>query len=149
MAMINELRQIVESRLNSIKTEYGLTDISYRIAKRDQLFPHIVFDITDLSPTDMGRTDFLLDLHIWGKDPEACFDIMDAVRELFAFWNQPGAFTDQTILPTFYEMSGGQIDDPDKTLCHLVMRIQAQVFESTETSSTILWKERPQLVSTT
>ena len=141
MAMINELRRIVESRLNSIKTEYGLTEISYRIAKRDQMYPHIVFDITDLSPTDMGRTDFLLDLHIWGKDPVVCFNIMDAARDLFAFWNQPGAFTDQAILPTFYEMSGGSIEDPDKSIIHLVVRIQGQVYKSGATDAGILWKE--------
>ena len=149
MAMTNYLRQIIISRLNDIKTTHGITEIGYRQVQDDNLFPHLVVDFTSMTPTDIGREDYLIDIHIWSKDNKVAFDIQDDIREMFRFWNAPNELTNQTILPTFYEMSGGQIDDPDKTLCHLVMRIQAQVFESTETSSTILWKERPQLVSTT
>lgn len=137
MGMINELRQIVESRLNSIKTEYGIVEISYRIAKRDQMYPHIVFDITDITPTDMGRSDILLDVHIWGKDQVVCFNIMDAVLDLFAFKNTPN----ENILPTFYEASGGSIEDPDKSLIHLVVRIQGQVYKTGATDAGIIWKE--------
>lgn len=137
MGMINELRQIVESRLNSIKTQYGIVEISYRIAKRDQMYPHIVFDITDITPTDMGRSDILLDVHIWGKDQAVAFNIMDAVLELFAFKNTPN----ESILPTFYEASGGSVEDPDKSLIHLVVRIQGQVYKSGATDAGILWKE--------
>ena len=142
MAMINDLQLIVQTKLNSIKTTYGIQEISYRIAKRDQMFPHIVFEFTDITPTDMGRSDFLLDIHIWGKDQYTCFNIMDAVRDLFAFWNAPGAYTDQTILPTFYEMSGGSIDDPDKSIIHLVVRIQGQVYNSGGTNAGILGEEQ-------
>lgn len=137
MGMINEIRQIVESRLNSIKTEYGIVEISYRIAKRDQMYPHIVFDITDITPTDMGRSDLLLDVHIWGKDQAVCFEIMDAVMDLFAFKNTP----DENNLPTFYEVSGGSVEDPDKSLIHLVVRIQCQAYKSGATDAGILWKE--------
>lgn len=142
MAMINDLQLIVQQKLNSIKTTYGIQEISYRIAKRDQMFPHIVFEFTDITPTDMGRSDFLLDIHIWGKDQYTSFNIMDAVRDLFAFWNAPGAYTDQTILPTFYEMSGGSIDDPDKSIIHLVVRIQGQVYNSGGTNAGILGEEQ-------
>lgn len=140
MGMINDLQLIVQTKLNSIKTEYGIVEISYRIAKRDQMYPHIVFDFTDISPTDMGRSDFTLDIHIWGKDQFVCFNIMDAVRDLFAFWNAPDAYDGQTILPTFYEMSGGYIDDPDKSLIHLVVRLQGQVYNSSATDAGILTK---------
>lgn len=142
MGMINDLQLIVQTKLNSIKTEYGIVEISYRIAKRDQMYPHIVFDFTDISPTDMGRSDFTLDIHIWGKDQFACFNIMDAVRDLFSFWNAPETYEGQTILPTFYEMSGGSIDDPDKSLIHLVVRLQGQVYNSGGTNAGILGEEQ-------
>ena len=137
MAMINDTRFLIQDRLNAIKTEYGIKEISYRIAKNDQLFPHIVYDFTDITPTDMGRTDILLDIHIWGKDQFVCLEIMDAVRDLLMFWNYPT----QTILPTFYEMSGGSVEDPDKSIVHLVLRYQVQVFETAATDARILRKE--------
>ena len=135
--MINDTRFLIQDRLNAIKTEYGIKEISYNVAKKDQLFPHIVYDFTDITPTDMGRTDILLDIHIWGKDQFVCLEIMDAVRDLLMFWNYPT----QTILPTFYEMSGGSVEDPDKSIVHLVLRYQVQVFETAATDARILRKE--------
>lgn len=137
MAMINDLRLVIQNRLNSIKTEYGLTEVSYRVAMNDQMFPHIVYDFTTITPTDMGREDFLLDVHIWTKDQYAAFNILDACRDLLMFWNAPN----ESILPTFFEMSAGSVDDPDKSIVHLVLRLQVQVYEAGETDSAILGKE--------
>ena len=137
MAMTNDLRLVIQNRLNSIKTEYGLTEVSYRVATNDQMFPHIVYDFTTITPTDMGREDFLLDVHIWTKDQYTAFNIMDACRDLFMFWNAPN----ESILPTFFEMSAGSVDDPDKSIVHLVLRLQVQVYEAGETDSAILGKE--------
>ena len=130
----NYLRQTVISRLNSIKTTYGIAEISYRVADHEDLFPHLVVDFTTISPTDMGREDYLMDIHIWTKDTFQAFEIMDAVRNLFQFYNAP----DENILPTFYELSGGQLEDPDKKLCHLVLRAQVQVYEKGVTNGSIL-----------
>lgn len=138
--MTNEIRKIIRDRLNTIQQTYGITEIGYRQVQDDSLFPHIVVDFTGMTPTDMGRQDFLLDIHIWAKDNAVAFDIMDAVRKLFRFWNAPEALVDQTTWPTFYEMSGGQIDDPDKTITHLVLRAQGQVYERSETDSSIIWR---------
>lgn len=142
MAMSNYLRRLIISRLNDIKTSHGITEIGYKQVRDDNLFPHLVVDFTGMTPTDIGREDYLVDIHIWSKDNETAFDIQDSIREMFRFWNAPNEDPGQTISPTFFEISGGQIDDPDKTICHLVMRVQAQVFEKNETSSTILWQER-------
>lgn len=142
--MTNELRRIIIDRLNDIKTTYGITEIGYKQVQDDALFPHLVVDFTSMTPTDLGREDYLLDVHIWTKDNEQAFDIQDAIRSMFRFWNAPNELVDQIILPTFYEMSAGQIDDPDKTICHLVMRAQCQVYKRTETADTILWQERPE-----
>lgn len=139
--MTNELRRIIIGRLNDIKTQYGITAIGYKSVPDDTMFPHIVVDFTSITPTDMGREDFLMDIHIWSKYALEAFAIMDAVRDLFAFWNAPDELVDQMVMPTFYETSGGQIEDPDKTLIHLVLRVQGQVYVRGETNRSILWKE--------
>lgn len=136
--MTNDLQRIVQQRLNSIKTEYGIQEISYRIGSDKQMFPHIVFDFTSITPTDMGRLDFLLDIDIWARDQFVAFQIMDAVRDLFVFWNAPDVYTNQDILPTFYEMSGGSVDDQDKDLVHLVLRLEGQTYKTGATDSGIL-----------
>ena len=137
MAMSNYLRKTVIDRLNDIKTQYGINEISYRVANDENMFPHIVVDFPSITPTDMGREDFLMDIHIWTQDNYEAFEIMDAVRSLFEFYNAP----DENILPTFYELSGGQIDDPDKKICHLVLRAQGQVYEDGVTDAGILGEE--------
>lgn len=123
--MTNDLRILIESRLNSIKTTYGIADIGYRRASDQKVYPHVVWDITTTQPMDMGREDYMLDFHVWGREEAAVFSIMDAIRELFMFKNLP----DGELLPTFYEMSGGTVDDPDRTLIHGVVRVQCQVYE--------------------
>lgn len=137
MAMINDLRRLVDLRLNSIKTEYGIKDIGYRLASDQKVYPHVVWDITTITPADMGRSDVLLDFHVWSKTEDDVFRIMDAIRDLLMFRNDP----QQTILPTFYEQSEGTVDDPDKTLVHGVVRMQCQVYERPETNTSILRKE--------
>jgi hypothetical protein len=84
----------------------------------------------------MGREDYLIDIHIWDRsDHQArAFNILDAISKALAFDNTPG----DVILPTFYEQSVGQIDDPDKTLVHLVYRAQAQVYDQGVTNDGII-----------
>lgn len=137
MAMTNYLRALIDTRLNSIKTEYGIAEIGYRLASDQKLYPHVVWDITTTTPADMGREDYLLDFHVWDKAEPTVFTIMDAIKDLFMFRNDPTA----NILPTFYEMSAGTVDDPDKTLVHGVVRMQCQVYETGVTDSGILRKE--------
>lgn len=132
--MINDLRTLIDSKLNSIKTEYGIKEVGYRLASDQKMFPHVVWDITTITPTDMGRSDFLIDINVWGKEESVVFNIMDAIKELLMFLNDP-----QTgILPTFYEMSEGTIEDPDKTLVHGVVRMQCQVYKTSATDAGIL-----------
>lgn len=135
--MINDLRRLIELRLNSIKTEYGIKEIGYRLASDQKAFPHVVWGITTITPTDMGRSDVLLDFHVWGREEAVVFTIMDAIRDLLMFRNDP----QETILPTFYDMSEGTIDDPDRTLIHGVVRMQCQVYEAGATNASILGKE--------
>lgn len=134
----NDLRTLIDIRLNSIKTEYGIKDIGYRLGSDQKLFPSIVWDITTTQPTDMGRMDYLLDFHVWGRTEIVCFDIMDAIRDLMTFRNDP----QDNFLPTFYEQSGGTVDDPDRSLVHCVLRMQAQVYDRTATDRSILGIEK-------
>ena len=135
--MIDNLRLVVQNRLNSIKTEYGLTEISYRKADNKNLYPHIVYYFTSITPADMGRSDIIMDIDIWTRDPKIGFAILESCRELFAFCNSPN----DSVLPTFYEISGGEIDDPDEEITHIVLRLEVQVYEVGVTDSGILGKE--------
>lgn len=132
--MTNDLRILIDQWLNSIKTEYGIADIGYRRASDQKAYPHIVWDITTTQPMDMGRTDYLLDFHIWGREEGNVFAIMDAIRDILSFYNWPY----EGIFPTFYELSGGTVDDPDKTLVHAVIRFQCQVYKKGVTDASIL-----------
>ena len=135
--MTNDLRILVDTRLNSIKTANGIKDIGYRLASDQNAYPHVVWDITTVTPADMGREDYLLDFHVWGRKESDVFTIMDAIKDLFMFRNDPQS----TILPTFYEMSAGTVEDPDRTLVHGVVRMQCQVYLTGATDSGILNKE--------
>ena len=84
----NELRLIIQNRLNSIKTEYGIHEISYRTAFDEKMFPHVVYDFSDVAPADMGRLDYTLDVHIWDKNQYTAFQIMDAIRERIALMGE-------------------------------------------------------------
>lgn len=125
MAMTNDLRTLIKTTLDTLKESYDLKEISYRIASDEAMYPHITYDFPSIVPNDMGREDFVLDIDIWDKDQARAFNILDALRHLLAFRNDPQS----TILPTFYETSSGQVDDPDKTIIHLVLRLQSQVYE--------------------
>ena len=144
--MINELRSLINTKLNSIKDEYGIKEVAYRLASDQKMFPHIVWEITTIAPTDMGRHDFMLDIDVWGKDEETVFDIMEAVIELLAFSNDP----DNNILPTFYDTSAGTVGDTDKTLVHGVIRTECQCYETGVTDDGILnpVEPEPEIVTT-
>ena len=132
--MINDLRALISQKLNSIKTTYGIKDIGYRVASDQKLFPHIVWNITGIYPTDMGRQDFTIDIDVWGKSESVVFNIMDALVDLLAFSNDPN----QKILPTFFDVNRGTVDDPDKTLVHGVVRASCQVYSTGATDRGIL-----------
>lgn len=121
----NEVRQVITGRLNEIRTRYNIAEISYKNATDDQMFPHIVYDLTNIIPTDQGREDYTVDVHIWTRDDHAAWEIGDAVADIFAYWNAPQL----DILPTFYEANVFQVADTDHEVAHVVVRIQAQNYE--------------------
>ena len=132
--MINELRALITTRLGELKTEYGIKEIGYRVASDQKMYPHVIWYIDPISPDDMGRYDFTLDFEVWGKSESVVFNIMEAIEHYLRFRNDPT----EKILPTFYHVSSGTVDDPDKTLVHGVVRMQCQVYEAGVTDSSIL-----------
>lgn len=137
--MINDLRDLIDTKLNTIKSEYDIKDIGYRLASDQKVYPHVVWDITSRSPNDMGRNDLYIDFHVWSRSESSTFSIMEGIRKLFQFLNAPDSTAQ--ILPTFYDVSSGMIDDPDKTLVHGVVRMQCQVYESGVTDAGLLREE--------
>lgn len=125
--MTNELRKVVESRLNNLKTTYNIAEIAYRQGQVKEMYPHLVFDVVSCLPTDHGRHDYTIDVHVWTKDQYQAFEIADAVAGIFAYTNLP----QEAILPTFYESNIVQVEDPDVTICHLVVRMEGQIYMTT------------------
>lgn len=128
MGRTNELRAVIQSKLLTLRDDFTSIEanaIAYGIVDPRVTFPHIIFDFPSMDPTDMGREDFTLDVHIWTKDQELAFDLKDAIVDMFSFSNDP----QDSILPTFYLQSAGDVEDPDKEICHLVVRLQAQNYK--------------------
>lgn len=132
--MINYVRNLVEIRLNSIKTQFNIQDVGYRRASDQKLFPHVVWEIISITPLDMGRSDFTIDIDVWGRSEVQVFEIMDAIREIFLFRNDP----QDTILPTFYETSSGTVEDSDRSIVHGIVRLECQVYAVGATDASIL-----------
>lgn len=124
MGRTNELRLLVERTLQALKGNFGLAQnsITYRLASDKTMFPHIVYEISGMTPTDEGREDYTVDIDIWTKDQVLSLEMVDFIVDLFSFRNDPR----RNILPTFYLVSTGNLEDPDKTLCHSVVRFEVQ-----------------------
>ena len=135
--MTNDARRVIESRLNSIKTQFNIAEISYRLASEDAMFPHLVWEINGINPTDMGREDYEVDVHVWDRyeNQARAWNIADAVIDLFSWVNSP----QETILPTFYETTAFPVDDPDKSIVHIVCRSECQVYANT--SGGTVWQQ--------
>ena len=135
--MTNKLRALIDARLNSLKRPLGIKEVGYRRASDQAMYPHVVWEILSASPTDMGREDYTIDFDVWGKSEAKVFEIMDAIRHDLEFLNSPT----NDILPTFYGVSMGAVDDPDQTLVHGVVRVHCQVYDTSSTNRSILGKE--------
>lgn len=122
----NEVRRVVDARLNEIKTRYNIAEISYRKANDAAMFPHIVFLFTNIVPLEMGREDYTVDVHVWTKDDRSAWEIGNAVADLFSYWNAP----QETVLPTFYESNTFQVEDTDHDIAHVVVRIAAENYDT-------------------
>ena len=122
----NELRAAIMTKLNSIKTEQGISSIWYQIADENAMYPHIVFDLTSADIGDMTRNDYTLDIEVFTyKDMAKAEDIADAIEDLFSYVNAPQV----GILPTFYPEIRTEVEDPDKNITRQLVRMTCQLYD--------------------
>ena len=133
----NQLRILVDTHLKALQSICGIKEIGYRRASDQKMYPHVVWEITGIDPVDMGRADYTIHFDVWGRRETEVFNIMDAIVKDLEFLNEP----QWGILPTFYNMSSGTVDDPDKTIIHGIVRIECQVYDTEVTDKAILEKE--------
>lgn len=130
----NKLRTVIDTKLKVLPDTLGIKEVGYRLASDQAMYPHIVWDIDRIDPTDMGRVDYTINIDVWGRSESNVFNIMDAIVEALSFSNDP----DSCILPTFYNASAGTVDDPDKTIVHGIVRFDCQVYGAGVTDKAIL-----------
>ena len=118
MGKTNSLRQIIKSNIDPIVKLY------YRVADKDNIFPHSVYDFESIDLGDIYRDDLILLLDIWdyGTDRSRAEEIADQIEALFNAANLP----DTEVLPTFYRISRKPIDDEDKKVIHIQLKFQIQ-----------------------
>lgn len=125
MSKTNSLRKLIASRLKTV-----CSNVYYRHADKDALYPHIVYLLKSINLGDLHRDDYLLEIDIWhkiknGSEMAEIEDIADAVEAVFNNKNIP----QEDILPTFYRDIRITVDDSDKTIEHRLVKIQIQNYE--------------------
>lgn len=126
MSRTNDLRKLIRQRLMSLQSRYNLKDVYYEIADERKMYPHIVYDLEEVNPTDKRR-DYVLSIDLFGKD-RATYDmenLADDIEDLFNSQNLP----QDTILPTFYLETRRQVPDEDKTIKHIIVKFTVQNYE--------------------
>lgn len=122
----NELRKAVIEDLEQVKAEYGIKEIYYKEADEHKVYPHLVINFRPVDTSDFFRSDYIVDVDVYSKDEFLTLDISDAVEEVFCNNNDPR----ETILPTFFLQTKQPVDDPDKSIHHVVVRMQSQLYKN-------------------
>lgn len=120
MSKTADLRKLVNEQL---QTTHGET--YHNEAPNDATFPYKTFSLKSVTFTD-ARDDFDLCVDIWHRgDWKTVEEIADQIEKLFHNTNLP----QKTILPTFFRENRYNLDDPDKTLKHIQLRFNVQLYE--------------------
>lgn len=120
MSKTADLRKLVNEQLQTIQGE-----TYHREAPNDATFPYKTFYLKSVTFMD-ARDDFDLCVDIWHRgDWKVVEEIADQIEELFRNTNLPQS----TILPTFFRENRYNLDDPDKTLKHIQLRFNVQLYE--------------------
>lgn len=118
----NDLKLLVQSRLKTLTT-----NVYYRIAKQDALYPHIVFNFERVDLGDLSRRDYILQVNVWDKSQNThkADELADQVEDLLQAQNLP----QDNVLPTFYLIDRHDVEDSDKLIQHREIRFQIQNYE--------------------
>ncbi len=123
MSKTADLRKLVREQLQTTRGETYHREASERAA-----FPYKTFTLNSVSFMD-ARDDFDLCVDIWHRgDWKVVEEIADQIEKLFQNTNLPQS----TILPTFFREGRYNLEDPDKTLQHIQLRFQVQLYELEE-----------------
>lgn len=123
MSKTRELQKLIRSDLLRFKDE-GVVEVYFRVANRDAMYPHIVFDITGADDSDLSRTDYDVDIDIYAKTQETAYDLADKIEDVFRAFNQP----EEGILPTFHLVTRATVDDPDTDIKRELIRMTCQLY---------------------
>jgi len=127
MMRTDELRKVVKTQLDSLKTQ-GIKEVYYATAADNAGFPHIVYNLTEIGsmPNDLHRYNYVLEVDVWdkGKSESKALTICDKIEELLSASNLPQTL----ILPTFFFESRRNVIDEDKNLKHELIRFEVQLY---------------------
>lgn len=124
MGKTSELRRLIKSQLNLAP---GAT--YHKRAPKTEHYPYKVYNLRNVSFTD-ARDDFILDVDIWNnaEDQTVAEDIADQIEHQLNGANLP----QKTIYPTFFREARQNVEDPDKSLQHIVLSFYVQLYEKEE-----------------
>lgn len=111
-----------------IQAQLSLTpgSVYHRRAPQSARYPYKVYSLRGVSFMD-ARDDFILDIDIWNnaEDQTVAEDIADQIEHQLDRANLP----QDAIFPTFFRDARQNLDDPDKSLQHIELTFQVQLYE--------------------
>jgi len=122
----NELRKLIVDKLEALQQTLGIRAIYYRLGTPNALYPHVVVDISGANLDDKYLKIYTVDIDVITKNMVDLYTIADGIQDAFNSVNDP----QQTILPTFYLVSRISVDDPDKTICREIIRMNVQLYDA-------------------
>lgn len=119
MSKTKDLRKVIQTYLLTV-----CDNVFYETAPDDQMYPHIVWNLTRVDLGDIHRDDLILDVDLWDRDTDAkdIDDMADSIEEMFNANNDPQT----TILPTFFRIDRKNVIDEDKRIKHRILSFQIQ-----------------------
>ena len=114
--------------MTQLRTVQGET--YHRHAPKDATYPYKTFHLSSVAFPNSPRDDFELEVDIWDRsqDPKVVEEIADQIERLLDHANLP----QDPIYPTFFRENRHTLDDPDKTLQHILLRFSVQLYETEE-----------------
>ena len=122
MTKTNELKKLIKSIISEVINTCG-----FKKVPKDTMYPHATFSFSSVNLGDMNRNDYIIDVDLWdkGESTKRIDEIADNLEEVFNNKNIP----QDSILPTFYLMDRRNVEDEDKDIQHVLLRIEVQNYE--------------------
>lgn len=119
------LRKLIVTKLRTVS---GGT--YHKKAPNNAAYPYKVFRLKSSDFPNIDRDDIELEIDFWDRaeDPKVIEDIADQVEALF----HDKVYPEPPIHPAFFRDGRYDLDDPDKTLQHILLRFMVQLHETEE-----------------